>query len=156
VERIDALMNVSDAKVVDVEAVMRRHPRANGLRQLRETLALVDGGAESPYESRTRLLLMRNGFPPPETQIEVFDDKGYFVARIDMGWREYQVGVDFEGAQHWTEPRQFTKDIDRYARLPELGWKDVRLTSGIFHNSPQQFLRRVGDALTARGCPRTW
>ena len=156
VERIDALMNVTDVKVIDIEAVARRHPRAGGLRQLRETLALVDGGAESLYESRTRLLLVQAGFPPPETQIEVFDGYGKFVGRLDLGWRQYQVGVDFEGAQHWTQPRQFSRDVERYARLPELGWVDIRLTSGMLHNSPQVFLRRVGDALIARGCPRTW
>ena len=156
VECIDALMNATGVKPLEIEAVMSRHPRANGLCQLRKTLALVDGGAESLYESRTRLLLVQAGFPRPETQIEVFDHHGFFVARIDMGWRDYQVGVDFEGKHHWTDPRQFTKDVDRYARLPELGWTDVRLTSGIFHNTPQQFLRRVGDGLMARGCPRTW
>jgi very-short-patch-repair endonuclease len=86
----------------------------------------------------------------------VFDDNGYFVARIDMGWREYKVGVDFEGAHHWTDPKQRSKDIERYARLPELSWIDVRLTSGILHNNPQQFLRRASDALIARGCPQTW
>lgn len=104
VQRIDALMNATDVKVVDIEAVARRHPRAGGLVQLRETLALVDSGAESPYESRTRLLLVAAGFPRPATQIEVFDGHGFFVGRIDMGWREYRVGVDFEGAQHWTDP----------------------------------------------------
>ncbi|CAN5384880.1 DUF559 domain-containing protein [soil metagenome] len=156
VERIDALMNTTDVKVVDIEAVARRHTRAKALVQLGETLALVDGGAESKYESKTRLLLVQNGFPPPQTQIEVFDDNGYFVARIDMGWREYKVGVDFEGAHHWTDPKQRSKDVERYARLPELGWTDVRLTSGILHNNPHQFLRRASDALIARGCPRTW
>jgi hypothetical protein len=40
--------------------------------------------------------------------------------------------------------------------LPELGWIDVRLTSGILHNNPQPFLDRVGAALIARGCPKTW
>jgi hypothetical protein len=156
VKRVDALMNVTNVKVVDIEAVARCHPRASGLRQLRETLALVDGGAESHYESLTRMLLVQRGFPCPETQIEVFDEYGYFVARLDMGWREYGVGVDFDGAQHWTDPRQFTKDVNRYARLPEVGWSDIRLTSGMLHNSPEVFLRRVGDALIARGCPRTW
>lgn len=156
VPRIDALMNATDLKIIDIETVAHRHPRARGLISLRETLELVDGGAESKYESLTRLLLVQAGFPRPETQIEVFDDNGYFVARIDMGWREFRVGVDFEGAHHWTEPRQFSKDVDRYARLPELGWKDVRLTSGMYHNSPQVFLQRVGNALLARGCPQTW
>jgi hypothetical protein len=156
VQRIDALLNATGVKVDAVEAVMAQHPGVRGLRQLRETLALVDGGAESPYESLTRLLLIRAGFPTPETQIEVFDEYGCLFARIDMGWRQWRVGVDFEGAHHWSEPKQRSWDIERFARLPDLGWIDVRLTSGILHNRPQSFLDRVGAALLARGCPKTW
>lgn len=156
VQRIDALMNATGVKVDDVEGVISRHPGVRGLRRLRETLALVDGGAESPYESMTRLLLVRAGFPPLETQIEVFDQYGCLFARIDMGWREYLVGVDFEGAHHWSDPKQRSWDIDRYAGLPDLGWHDVRLTSGILHNRPQSFLDRAGAALISRGCPQTW
>ena len=156
VQRIDALMNATHAKVDEVEAVMAAHPGVRGLRQLRATLALVDGGAESPYVSLTRLLLAENGFPPLQTQIVVRDEYGFVFARIDMGWPEYLVGVDFEGAHHWTEPKQRSWDIDRFAKLPELGWIDVRLTSGILFNRPQTFLDRVGAALVSRGCPKTW
>jgi hypothetical protein len=155
VGRIDALMNATDLKVGDIENVIARHPRVRGAVQLRQTLDLVDGGAESPYESLTRLLLIKAGFPRPQTQIRVIDDDGY-VWRIDMGWAEYLVGVDFEGAHHWTNSKQRTKDVLRYTVLPELGWIDIRLTSGILHNNPQPFLDRVGAALIARGCPRTW
>lgn len=73
-----------------------------------------------------------------------------------MGWPQWRVGVDFEGAQHWTNPDQFSGDVERYARLTELGWLDIRLTSGMLHNDPERFLDRVGAALLARGCPRTW
>lgn len=156
VERIDALMNATDVKVEEIDAVIARHRRVRGLRNLRTTLGLVDGGAESPWESKTRLLLVRNGFPRPETQIRVLDDDGVVVARLDMGWRKWRVGVDFEGAQHWTDPEQRDKDVDRYWLLPELGWNDIRLTSGILRNHPRRFLGRVSVALIARGCPRTW
>lgn len=155
VQRIDALMNATQLKVAEIEAVLDRHPGVRGLVQLRQTLDLVDGGAESPYESLTRILLIRAGFRRPQTQIRVIDKEGK-VWRIDMGWPEYLVGVDFEGAHHWTNPEQRTKDVVRYAVLPELGWIDVRLTSGILHNDPQSFLDRVGAALIARGCPKTW
>ncbi len=156
VQRIDALMNATDVKVVDVQAVIARHPGGRGVRRLAKTLALVDGGAESPYESLTRLLLVQAGFPPPQTQIPVYDEYGYVIARIDMGWEEWRVGVDFEGAHHWTDPKHREWDVERYVRLPELGWVDIRLTSRTLHNSPRVFLDRVGAALIARGCPRTW
>ena len=155
-QRIDSLMNATALKVDAVEAVAARHPGVRGLLQLRETLALVDGGAESPYESMTRLLLVRAGFPPLQTQIPVRDQFGRVFARIDMGWPEYLVGVDFEGAHHWDDPKQRSWDIDRFAKLSDREWIDVRLTSGILHNRPQSFLDRTGAALISRGCPKTW
>lgn len=156
VQRIDALMQATDVKIDDVHAVMAQHSGVRGLTQLRSALHLVDGGSESPYESLTRILLVNSGFPRPQTQIRVCDHEGFVVARLDMGWPEYRVGVDFDGAHHWTDPRQRSKDVERYARLPELGWIDVRATSSMLHNNPRVFLDRVGTALTARGCPRTW
>lgn len=156
VQRVDALMNATDVKVVDVEAVIAQHPGVRGLTQLRRTLDLVDGGAESPYESLTRLALIQAGFPRPETQIVVVDEHGVVVARIDLGWRKYLVGVDFEGAHHWTDPKQRNRDVDRYYALPRLGWDDIRVTSGMLHQQRALFLSRVGAALIARGCPKTW
>ncbi|WP_299566236.1 hypothetical protein [uncultured Mycolicibacterium sp.] len=156
VQRIDALLNATGIDVGAIDAVAQAHPGVRGLRRLREVLQLVDGGAESPYESRTRLLLVRHGFPVPETQVRVYDEHGRVVARIDLGWPEYRVGVDFDGAHHWTDPRQRSADAERYWLLPRLGWTDIRLTAGMLHNHPRTFLRRVGEALTARGCPQTW
>jgi hypothetical protein len=156
VQRVDALMNAVAVLVSDIESVAAVHPGVRGLTRLRRTLDLVDGGAESPYESLTRLLFVRAGFPRPETQIPVFDDDGVLVAVIDMGWRDYLVGVDFDGAHHWTDPRQRRRDAERYTRLPELGWTDYRVTSSMVHHASRSILDRVGGALTARGCPKTW
>lgn len=156
VQRIDALMNATHLKVADIAAVAALHPGVRGLVQLRSTLACVDGGAESPYESMTRLILMRAGFPPLQTQIAVADRYGVTFARIDMGWRDYLVGVEFDGAHHWTDSKRRTWDIDRLARLQELGWVMVRVSSGLLHHRPQVFLARVASALLARACPKTW
>ncbi|AQT78536.1 hypothetical protein B1R94_03670 [Mycolicibacterium litorale] len=156
VQRIDALMAVTDLKVDAIHAVIADHRGCRGLVQLRKVLDLVDGGSESPYESLTRILLVRNGFPRPHTQVRVCDEYGFVVARLDMGWPRWRVGVDFDGAHHWTDPKQRSRDVERYAMLSELGWIDVRLTSEMLHNNPAAFLARVGSALLARGCPRTW
>ncbi|MGV0734041.1 hypothetical protein [Mycolicibacter sinensis] len=156
VQRVDALMNATGLKVVDVAAVADAHRGARGLRQLDATLPLVDGGADSPYESLTRLLLVQAGFPPPQTQIPVYDAHGNVGARIDMGWEEYLVGVDFEGAHHWLDPKQRERDAERYNFIAEAGWIDIRLTSRTLHLRPETFLERVGAALISRGCPKTW
>lgn len=156
VQRIDALMNATGLKAGDAAAVAGAHRGARELRQLNATLPLVDGGADSPYESLARLLLVQAGFPPPQTQIPVYDASGRVVYRIDMGWKEYLVGVDFEGAHHWLDPMQREHDAERYYVLPELGWIDLRLTARRLHHSPGVFLDRVAAALVSRGCPKTW
>ena len=70
---LDALANATNLKAVEVEGLIQRHPGVRGLLQLRQALMLMDGGAESPQETRTRLLLVRAGLPKPETQIVVMD-----------------------------------------------------------------------------------
>lgn len=78
---LDALLNATGIKPADVTAVADRHPGACGIRRLRAALELADGGAESPQETRVRLLLVGAGLPKPETQIEF----RHLHIRVDMG-----------------------------------------------------------------------
>lgn len=110
IEVIDALCNATGLTPAEVLVVAERHPRARGMVQLRRVLALVDGGAESLQETRTRLLLVRDGLPIPTTQIRVVDARGRFIARADLGWTEWKVIVEYDGEQHWTDPVQRSRD----------------------------------------------
>ncbi len=84
--RLDALTQATEFKMADVEPLAERHRRMRGLVQLRQALPLVDGGAESPWETRTRLVLIGGGLRRPQTQIQVLNDWGAAMAGIDMGW----------------------------------------------------------------------
>jgi hypothetical protein len=101
--RLDALANATNLHAGKVSEIARRHPGARGVVQLRRVLLLMDGGAESPQETRTRLLLVRAGLPAPLTQIPVCDPAGVAWARIDMGYPQWMVGIEYDGAQHWTD-----------------------------------------------------
>ena len=151
--RLDALMRATEINVADVLAVAARHRGARGVAQLRRALTLVDPGAESPQETRTRLALVRAGLTAPSTQIEVHDAFGNFVARLDMGWDDFKVAVEFDGAQHWTDPAQRARDIDRLAELEALGWKVIRVSSHMLRYRPGVMIARVRAALEAAGCP---
>jgi len=155
VKRIDALMNATQLKVVEIESVIEGHPGVRGIGKLRKTLSLVDGGAESPYESLTRLMLVGAGLPRPQTQLPVFDEFGFVVAYLDMGWPEYRVGVEFDGAQHWTDARQRSRDVERLADLEALGWTIIHVSSDMLRTSAV-VVGRVSAALEAAGCPRRW
>lgn len=90
VARLDALMNAAPFGHEDVQLLTKRHRGARGLARLRKALPLVDGGAESPRESRLRLLFIDAGLPRPTTQYVVRNEFGRYVRRIDMCWDEFR------------------------------------------------------------------
>ncbi len=126
-----------------------RYPRARGLPRARIALPLMDGGgAESPQETRVRLILIDDGLPAPRTQILVSD--GFQDAYIDMGYDEPKVGFDYEGAHH-SEDRggQYVYDIGRGELIERRGWLDIRVVAEhsrrfILHRAYEAFARRGG------------
>lgn len=150
-QRLDALANATAVGIDDVVAVIAAHPGARGLNRLRRVLPLVDGGAESPQETRTRLALIDAGLPRPETQIMVYDEYGEFVARVDMGYRDLRVGIEYDGPQHWTDPEQRQRDIDRHWALVALGWVIIRVSADLLRYREATFIGRVEAAMYAAG-----
>ena len=137
------------AREDEVLMLMRRYGPVRGVRQLRSLLPLVDAGAESLKESSLRLLLIDNGFPIPETQIPVSEGVEPF-AYLDMGWRDLQLAVEYDGDQHRTDRPQYVKDLRRIPKVERCGWELVRV---INEDRPFQILRRVYDAYVRRGAP---
>jgi hypothetical protein len=153
VMRLDALANATRIERGDVDVLIDRHRGARGIVQLRRAVELMDSGAESPQETRTRLLLMAAGFPRPETQILVCDEFGYFIGRLDMGWSKWKVGVEYDGPQHWAGPADHARTIERIADLEAQGWIIVRITRDILRYRSGVFLARVRDAMRTAGWP---
>ena len=145
---MDALFNATRLRSADVAAVADAHPSARGVAQLRKMLVDVDGGAESPQESRLRLLIAGGGLPRPETQIEFHE----LHIRVDMGWRAWKVAVEYDGVQHWTDRRQRSWDIERIALLEAAGWVVIRVSAEMM-TRPQAILHRISEKLRSRGCP---
>lgn len=148
VAQIDALARATRLQPSKVERLLERHPGRRGIRRARTTLHLVDPGAESPQETRLRLVFLRAGFPRPETQIKLYDEYGRIVARLDMGWRDVKVGADYEGEHHRTSRSVFNYDIRRHDVVTELGWNDVRYT---IEDTDAVVVDRARRAFAARG-----
>lgn len=149
---IDALLGATGITKPEILAVAAAWPGARGVRRLRAILDRVDGGAESPQETRLRLILIDAGLPRPETQIEFRDRRGRVRVRTDMGWREWKVAVEYDGVQHWTDSQQRSWDIERIALLEASGWTVVRVSAGML-SRPRVIVDRVGAKLRAAGCP---
>jgi hypothetical protein len=147
VAAIDALARATDLKLPDVEIFAARYPGRRGIRRARTALSLVDAGAQSPQETRLRLLLIEAGLPAPQTQIPVLDEFGDVIAYLDMGWEDVKVAVEYDGEHHRTDRWQYTRDIRRLEMLERRGWIVVRVVAG---DRPTDIVRRVRAALARR------
>lgn len=149
--RLDALIQATHIPPADITSIADRHRGARGMKQLRQVITLCDPGAESPQETRTRLVLTAADLRPKRTQIQVFDRHGVFVRRIDMGWDDWLVGVEYDGEQHWTNPKIRAADIEQQARLEALGWRIIRVSAEMLRYRPHVIVERVQAALRAAG-----
>ena len=68
-----------------------------------------------------------------------------------MGFREFEVGVEYDGEQHWTDPRRRTHDIDRHAELSARGWVIVRVSADMLRCRRGVIVERTCAALHAAG-----
>ena len=120
---------------------------ARGIRRLRTTIDLMDAGAQSPKETSLRLLLIDAGYPRPQTQIPVLDDRGVPIAFLDMGWADIMVAVEYDGDQHRKVRKRYVWDIRRQAFVERKGWIDIRV---INEDRPRDVLKRVSEAWRQR------
>jgi hypothetical protein len=100
-------------------------PGARGCRRLKQALALADPRAESPMETRQRLLLVRAGLPPPEVQYELVDDYGFVVARFDLAYPELLLAIEYDGRKHLRREYSFD-DRWRDGTTADAGWHTMR------------------------------
>ena len=112
--------------------------RAHGIRRARRAAAWVRQGAESPMETALRLLLIRAGLPEPELNQELFDNRGRWIGRFDMVYREAQVIVEYDGDQHRLSTAQYEKDISRIDRAHAATWNVVRVRAKSMHDAARQ------------------
>jgi len=135
------------ARVVDlgqVRAAVAALPTCRGAALARRAVAAADGRAESPQETRVRLLLAAHGLPAPVAQHEVVAG-GRFVARVDFGWPAHRLALEYDGAWH-AEPGQFARDRRRLSALAAAGWRVVFVTASDVHH-PEVLLARLRAAL---------
>jgi hypothetical protein len=145
---VDALMHVGAVTADEVLAYAAERPGWRGVRQVPRVLDLADPRTESPMESRLRfVIVVVGGLPRPDVQIWVCDENGYGYARIDMGYEERRLGIEFDGKEH---AKQWQADLERERRLRVQGWEIVRFVAAdVYHRQPfivstvRQFLTRA-------------
>lgn len=146
----DWLLSQGHASVQEILDISRLHPWRPGAREAREVITWLDPASRSPRESELRALVTACGLPAPEVNVPIADATGREVAIVDLLFREWWLALEYEGRQHAHDPRQFARDIGRYADLRGLGLEYLQITAAMLA-SPRATMARIHGALVARG-----
>ena len=95
-----------------------------------KAIGFADPGAESPGESRLRVLLANEGLPPPTLQATLVAADGEFVARVDFLFEDERVVVEFDGQTKYGDGAAETVVAEKWRedRIRELGYIVVRVS----------------------------
>jgi hypothetical protein len=145
---VDAMCNRGGCSLDELAAYIADHPGWRGIRRAREVLAHAEPLSESVMETKQRMALVQAGLPRPRAQVDVFDEGGQHVARLDHGYDDWKVGLDYDGEVHRDRWRY---DLERQERVRDLGWWHRRYTSIHAAAGWRQMVRQVGEALAAAG-----
>jgi hypothetical protein len=99
-----------------------RWRRRRGVRQLEEMVRIADPLCESPGESRMRLRAIDAGFPPPECQVPIHDLAGRVRYRLDLGYRDRRIGLEYDG-EEFHGPERAAADARRREWITRRGWR---------------------------------
>ena len=121
-------------------------------------LRLADPRPESVAEDRFSYLVFRQGLPKPVPQLEVYDEHGLLLARVDFAWPAYGVFVEIDGKVKYERFRRKGETLEEFllrekrreeAICQVTGWTCLRVTWADLER-PERTAARIRRVLAAR------
>jgi hypothetical protein len=141
--------------IEELRSMLERHAGSRGIRKARAAVELIRVGADSPPETRLRLVLIRAGLQEPVLNHVVWSEdpwggRGWPVLWPDAAFPQWRVSLQYEGAHHNGED-QYLRDIRRADTTARSGWHEVRISRLDLMGERPAAVRKVCNALAARG-----
>lgn len=140
VESALKLGHVCPAELTDICATTRP-----GVRRLRWAVSLADPRSESWWECALRLFHVTIGVPV-EPQVQVYDERGNFAARVDLLVTGTPHVHEYDGADH-RHVKRHQLDLRRERRLAETAYVRRGFTADDLVNHPLVMLAEIDRAL---------
>jgi hypothetical protein len=140
----DLFLHARLVTVAELRAYITDHPKVRGIARLRRVVDLSEPMAESPMETRLRMLLVLAGLPRPEVQAPICDDHGLLIARPDLLYRRQRLAIEYDGGNHRD---RLVDDNRRQNGLVGAGFHLLRFTSADVYRSPGAVAMQVRQDL---------
>jgi hypothetical protein len=152
----DALAHLGLVGVPDLLTALGAWEGYRGVVRARRLAALVEPATESPGESWLRLRIIDAGFPRPRVQIEIRTAEGRLVYRLDMGWPDRRLAVEYDGQDHHSSQSDRAHDAARRLDLQQTyGWTVVGVGKGEVLGRSLALERGLGELMgQAQGIAR--
>ena len=112
---------------------------------------LVRDRVDSVPETALRLLMVLGGLPEPQVDIHVRDVDGHIIFRIDLGFEEARLAIEYDGRWH-DDPEQHAYDVARRQHLAiSEGWRFEVVTAADLYDEPALLLTRLASAMAECG-----
>ncbi|GAC1692289.1 MAG: hypothetical protein PVS2B1_15430 [Candidatus Dormibacteraceae bacterium] len=105
---------------------------------------LTEPRAESPMETRLRMILVLAKLPRPEVQGSIHDDEGRPLARPDLLYRVQRLAIEYDGDNHRD---RLADDNRRQNDLVAAGFRLLRFTASDVYKTPDIVAMRVRHGL---------
>ena len=124
----DAVLHAGLCTSDELHRELTGHARLRGVRGAYRALQLSNPAAESPPESRVRLILVSAGLQPVP-QYDVHDASGNWLAQVDLAFPQWRVAIEYDGRAVHEREDVFTRDRQRQNALVGAGWVVLRFTA---------------------------
>ena len=147
-----------DLRLTDEQQLLRRSIREligvrsdpRGTRIGTRLIDLATGRAESPQESWLLRRVVDLGFPVPEANLPVLDIDGRELYRLDLGWEELRIALEYNG--YAAHAGREEADEARRRNIEQRGWividadrEDRRSASRLEKELDEAFMARGVD-----------
>jgi len=140
----DLILHAGLVTIPELSTYIVEHRGAKGIARLRRVVDLAEPKAESPMETRLRMLLVLARLPRPEVQVSIHDDQGRFLGRPDLLYRLHQLAIEYDGGNHRD---RLVDDNRRQNGLVGAGFRLLRFTAADIYGSPDTVAMQVRHAL---------
>lgn len=148
----DEALHSGRLRIYELTSWADDHAGNRGMRNLRRVLGFIDAAAESPMESRLRMVLVLGGLPRPKAQVTIRDRWGRALGRPDLYYAEQRLGIEYDGGSHRDS---LAEDNRRQNRLLKGGVRLLRFTAADVLRNPESVVSQVRAVLSdTDGTPR--
>ncbi len=128
-----------------LDAICAQSLSLRGMHEVRRSLPLGCGGAQTILETISRLTFRDHNLPEPTLQERIYDSLG-LIGIVDFAWLSLGIIGEADGAIKYETSQSIIDERRREQRLKDSGFEVFRWTWSEIHNEPMKVVSRFNQA----------